>query len=147
MADFDKNCPLCTIPTEDSFRVVTENSKAYVGVPHAPLVEGHVMVLPKRHALLSNLDSEELACLQELIEKLKNKLINLYPKEPPMVYSVMDTQHASVPTHFHYHIIPVADNLRKIMARYYPKVQENEVLSDEELKRMADKLKKDLHLQ
>jgi len=138
-----KECPLCTILHKQIFRVIEENDGAYSFVPFEPQYEGHILVLPKRHAKLTELTAKELVAVRDLAVKLKNRLVELYPEAHPVIYTVTDTMHASIPQHFHYHIQPTKDDLRKVFASHYPGISIKKRASDAELERMANLIKGD----
>ena len=111
-------CNLCTIVQEE-YRVVALEERVYSIVPYTPLVEGHVMVVPRRHVWQHDLEADELREMNQMIVTLKNKLIVLYPQQHPLIWAASDTQHASIPDHFHYHLVPSAQNLRELISSYF----------------------------
>lgn len=132
-------CNLCKA-LNDSYLIIKENKLAIAFLPISPLKEGHVMVLPKRHIKFEELTSEESKAVSELLIYLKNKLLKLFPEDHPLFVTLMDTKHSSIREHFHYHVIPSKDNLRKIISEYY-KVEENKKYDKKYLEKMAKKLR------
>lgn|SRR3989338_3510444 len=139
MAKLNK-CNLCSA-ISDEYLIIQENKLAIAFLPISPLNNGHVMVLPKRHVKLERLTSQESKSLSTLLIGVKNKLKNLFPEQHPIIVTLTDTNHSSIQDHFHYHILPSKDNLRKVFSGYY-NLEENKKLSKEELSNIARKLRK-----
>lgn len=134
-------CGLCTA-AGDTYRQVQLEELVYAMIPREPMREGHLLLLPKRHAKMEDLTLSELAQLRDLAVMMKNRLLKLYPSEPPYLYSVMDTPHASIPEHFHYHCLPFRPNLRTVLAFYAPSaIQERRTAPRSEIEHMALKLR------
>ncbi|MBI2666226.1 hypothetical protein HYX13_01300 [Candidatus Woesearchaeota archaeon] len=134
------SCNLCTAVNEE-YRIVKKTDEAYAIIPLHPLVEGHVMILPKRHALLEELTAKELVELRDLVIILKNKLIDLYPERPPQLITDMNTFHASIPEHFHYHLVPNTYNFRTLLAAHDPAIPRKKEAVRSELEKMAKMLR------
>lgn len=50
---------------------ISENELARILLPRKPVILGHVLIIPKRHVnLFTELSSEELASMQELIQQI-----------------------------------------------------------------------------
>ena len=104
------DCPLCEA-VNDERRLVYATMSIY------PVTEGNVLVLPKRHTKMEGLSIFEMHELNDVCCDMKGRLLKLYPDMPPFLYSALDT-HASVPEHFHYHLIPSEMDVRKLMVAY-----------------------------
>jgi diadenosine tetraphosphate (Ap4A) HIT family hydrolase len=130
------DCYLCEGVNQD-YRVVERNESVYSMIPIAPLVEGHVMILPRRHIKMEQLEAKEHIELSKILCKLKDKLVKLYHPKDPIISTLSDTIHASIPEHFHYHIFPSEVNMRGLMSAYDANIPENERLNESELERMA----------
>lgn len=99
------NCPFC----EPKQRVLRENDFAYVVLSNPRKLEGHFLVIPKRHVARPwEMNKEEIAAVMELVlfvqEKLEEKLgggsnvrQNFMPFLPDSRTKV---------THVHYHVWP-----------------------------------------
>lgn len=137
----NKNCGLCIAPRE-VYRVVQSiDSIAYAIIPITPMIEGHTMVLPAANKQMKDLSAVEMLAINQLLVYVKEKLVELYPSRPPLIATHSDTSHASIPEHFHYHIIPCGGNLEKIMSKYNPSIYKKEHQNCEELERRAVLLK------
>lgn len=136
----EDDCKLCVLHQEEN-RVVYKAEKVYSIIPHAPMSVGHVMILPYRHTRFEELNIEELLQLRDMSGKLKDKLVELYPSTPPIFISVMDTAHASIPDHFHYHLIPSKTRFSELLAAYYGRSAERVILPESELELMAQRLR------
>ncbi len=135
------HCPLCEIPEKEQYRVVRNNDLVYAAIPYAPITEGHVMVLPKRHTRLRQLIPEELVSLNETIEDLKDRLVELFPERHPFISTMSDTKHASVPQHGHYHLLPSKYNLRVLYDCRDQRILSNEPVERSILEEMALRLR------
>ena len=137
------NCPLCLIPQDiaQQYRVVKINDLVYSVIPKEPLVEGHVLVLPRRHVCMRDLTAEESLALNMEIDALKEKLVDLYPTTPPFIAAMSDTKHASIPEHLHYHLVPFAVGLRTLIHGYDSHIPERRVAEHSEIERMASLLR------
>ena len=137
------DCALCEIPSreEEQGRIIHDTGLVYSIMNFEPLHQGHVMVIPRRHARLGSLTHAENYEFSLELLHLTNRLLELYPSEPPITWSVSDTPHASIPGHFHYHIAPSAAGMRDLMAGYYPKVSFRQRAHLEYLEQMAVRLR------
>jgi len=133
-------CSLCTINQED-YRIVERAPKVYSIIPNAPFTPGHVMILPYRHTVFEGINGEELSQLRDMSCRLKGKLVALYPRTPPIFTSMLDTIHASVPDHLHFHLIPSPVNIIALLASYYKITPERRILPRSELEKLAQQLR------
>ena len=136
----EENCQLCVIH-QQTYLVVSRTDYVYSIIPHAPLVPGHVMILPYSHTIFEELTPDELMELRDMSCQLKDQLVSKYPLTPPMLVSMMDTTHASIPRHFHSHLIPSPVNMRKLLQAYDPSILENEIRQPSELEMLAKQLR------
>jgi len=90
---------------------------------------------------MKDLSANEVLAINQLLIYVKEKLVTLYPSRPPLISTHSDTNHASIPGHFHYHIIPSGGNLEKIMSQYDPLIYKKERKTPKELERRAAILK------
>ncbi len=134
-------CALCTIPQEQENRVVYRFENVYSVIPHAPIMPGHVMILPYRHTRFEGLTMDELVELRDMSCQLKDRLLSLYPQTPPMFVSTMDTTHASIPEHFHYHLLPSKMKFSELLAAYHHTDAKRVILPASELELMANRLR------
>lgn len=130
------NCQLCKY-ADYKPRIVHETDLVYSMIPNAPLLEGHVLVLPKKHKIMQALSAEELMALADMTGSLKDKLKTLYPLKHPLLVSQMDTMHSTIPGHFHYHLIPSGVNIRELVANSDSSISSRKELPIRELERMA----------
>ncbi len=138
-----KECHLCkAVGLKKLF--VDENKYAIAFLPVAPLREGHILVLPRRHISYEKLTKEEHQSVAELVSVLKDELKNIFPNEPPLVVTLTDTIHSSIRNHFHFHLVPSRYNLRKLIAKAAPNIKENERIGLRELEEMTEKIKSKL---
>jgi len=135
-------CSLCRAYEEEKSRLVLENEYSFAIIPNTPMCEGHILTLPKKHTIYEDMSGEEHLALAALNGGLIEKLMHFYPNEHPLLVSLTQTKHSSVHGHFHYHLIPSAYNLRKLMATCFPnKIVEHQKLSPSELEQMAQKFR------
>ena len=130
------SCPFC----EPKERVLKENKRAYVLLSNPRRIEGHCLVIPKRHVEKPwEITGDELQDIFELIRFLQKKIVgtlgegvriqqNYMPFVPDSKYKV---------AHVHYHVVP-----RKFKDRIYQLVDVHDTqlfedLSKEEHNRVA----------
>ncbi len=107
-------CELCAA-REETFRVVKTTIHSFAIVCRWPLKEGHLLVLPRRHALdLAELDSQESKDLLSLVSEMKTLLRAKYGDA---VVALNTGAHASQP-HLHFHVCPSPAAFRDLLARY-----------------------------
>ncbi|MBI2669519.1 hypothetical protein HYX14_06790 [Candidatus Woesearchaeota archaeon] len=137
------DCALCEIPSreEDQGRIIRVTNLAYSVMNYEPLMEGHALVIPRRHTRLGDLTLKEACAINEELVSLTDRLLALYPHAPPIIWTVSDTPHASIPSHFHYHIIPSEVGVRNLMANFYPHISSRKRAEKEELEQIASKLR------
>ena len=132
-------CPFC----EPKQRVLKENEHAYVMLSDPRRVEGHVLVIPKRHIEKpwAITDEETLAAF-ELIKLVQQRLVPLLGQGTRVLQNYMpfmpDTKYKV--SHMHYHVMP--RNLKDKMYQIVD-VHDNELfedLSPEEHDRIAQLL-------
>ena len=99
------------------------------------------MVLPLKHVKMEDLDPEEVLGLHSMVAKLKTRLVELYPDRHPTILTYADTMHASIPEHYHIHLIPTDVKIRQLISNYNPSISEREAKEASELERMAKKIK------
>ena len=133
-------CKLCKIKEQKEF-IILENDLAISFLSNAPLSEEHVMVLPKRHILYPEATKDEHQALAEIISQLNEKLKQLHPKKQPILISVTDTNHSSIPDHVHFHLIPSKYTIRQLIARTHG-VEERKEISEELLRSRSINLRK-----
>lgn len=134
------SCSLCTIADEE-YRIVKCASKVYSIIPNTALTSGHVMVLPYRHTTFEEMDDEELSQIRDMTCQLKTRLTTLYPSTPPLFTSMLDTTHASIPDHVHFHLIPSPVNVTPLLASYFKRSPERIILPRLELEELARQLR------
>ncbi len=142
------SCPFCDDP-EVQQRIIIKNELVVAFPSYMPIVPGHVLICPVRHAAtLEELEPEEIKAVYELLKRIKVALKDVYGAEGFNVAfneGVMAGQ--SVP-HFHVHVVPrkqgdagVIDyEPRKYL--YWPGTRDVSPL--ENLKHVADLIKQKL---
>lgn len=135
-------CNLCKAKEQREL-IIQENDLAVSFLPHAPLSEGHVMILPRRHVLYHDLTKDEHQAIAEIISQLKDHLKKIYPEQHPLLISATDTSHSSVPGHIHFHLVPSRYGLRPLIAKTHG-VDERKEVSPGQLKEMTLGLRKQI---
>ena len=134
------NCPFCN-PTE---RVLKENEHAYVILSNPRRVEGHFLVIPKRHVEdPTDITDQEIVDIFQLVRFVQSRILgvlgdgtnvrqNYAPYLPDDKYKV---------AHMHYHVLPRSnqDKIWRLVDVHDKQLFED--LSDEEHDRVARLLK------
>ena len=97
-------CPFCDGVAE---RIVASNESAFAFPSLAPIVEGHILVCPRRHVkYYEELSDEEKKGIEELRLKIKGALKRVFKAEGfNYAWNEEMIGGQSVP-HFHLHILP-----------------------------------------
>ncbi|MFH1404907.1 MAG: HIT domain-containing protein [Patescibacteria group bacterium] len=132
------NCELCNILSNEQFRIVFENEHAFVVVILEPIKDGHLMVMPKRHAEeLSDLTPEEAQSFLMAADNCLHGLEN-YQKESTL-FTVNGKKNRSQ-KHLHAHVVPSRHAIRELFA-LAEGTPERQRANDKELQKMADDLR------
>ena len=129
-------CPFC----DSKQRILKENDLAYVMLSNPRRMEGHFLVIPKRHIEIpTEITNEEIVDVFELVKFLQGKLIgtlgegtqvrqNYMPYVPDSKYKV---------AHMHYHVMPRSLNDKMFQVVETHDRETFEDLTDEEHDRVA----------
>ncbi|MBU0750425.1 HIT domain-containing protein [Patescibacteria group bacterium] len=100
------SCAFCS-PETTKGRIIIENTFAFAFPTIAPIVPGHVLISPKRHAIYyEDLTFEEKDAIEELRVQLKDALIKAFGAQGfNYAWNEEKIGGQSVP-HFHLHILP-----------------------------------------
>jgi len=103
-------CIFCAAlkPGEADPLIVHREPRAYVILNKFPYNNGHVMVVPNRHAgRLTDLEPEELTDLMRLAQTMERALIAIYrPHGFNMGINVGQPAGAGILDHLHLHVVP-----------------------------------------
>ena len=100
------NCIFCEFKN-DKDRVVLENDLAYAIFDGFPVNQGHMLVIPKRHAeTYFDLTKDEVASMQELALKAKEIIDKKYHPDGYNVGFNCGEYAGQTVFHCHMHIIP-----------------------------------------
>lgn len=97
-------CVFCTLPET---KILVENELARAFFDKYPVSAGHVLIVPKRHAAsLFDATKEEMACIGELLRRVKEQLDEkFHPDGYNVGVNVGDAAGQTV-LHLHVHVIP-----------------------------------------
>jgi diadenosine tetraphosphate (Ap4A) HIT family hydrolase len=129
-------CPFC----DAKQRILKENDPTYVLLSNPRRMEGHFLVIPKRHVEVpTDITDEEIVAVFQLVKFVQSKLIgtlgegtqvrqNYMPYLPDSKYKV---------AHMHYHVMPrnLDDKMFQIVDVHDRETFED--LTDEEYDRIA----------
>jgi len=108
------DCVLCESRLGEPHRVIYQDRYVFVLVNIEPLKEGHVMILPVRHAEnLQDLNPEEAQSFLQTIDKSMLAVTEAY-KETPMCL-INGWKYRTQP-HLHAHVLPSKNALRGLYA-------------------------------
>ncbi|MBS3167556.1 HIT family protein [Candidatus Woesearchaeota archaeon] len=133
-----ENCQLCLIPKNESYRLIKENNSAFSCIILEPLIDSHILVLPKDHIKsLNDLTEKESKDFLSLIEEMNKILKNKFNEDP---ITIMNHGKHSTQEHLHFHMLTTKGGIRNFMSTYL-NCPERKKLSPEELKNLADNIK------
>ena len=132
------DCELCGLREREAHRVVYADDAVVVVVNIEPLKEGHLMILPVRHAEnLGDLDPAEAKAFLGTVDRCAKVVGNL--SEDPPICLVNYGTHRSQP-HLHVHVLPSKQPLRGLFAASEG-LDRRVRASQETLTKMADELR------
>lgn len=106
------NCVFCKIINKDipSFKLY-EDEYSYVFLDIAKDVDGHILVVPKKH-VKNILDCDEITLhhLMDTVKKVSNHLVDNCGYEGVNLLNASDESAGQSVAHFHIHIIPRKSN-------------------------------------
>lgn len=104
------SCIFCDaqVPGEQTPLVVHTGERAFVILNKFPYNNGHLMIVPKRHAArLAELDSDELLEVMELAQLVERALTDVYrPHGFNLGINVGKPAGAGIADHLHLHVVP-----------------------------------------
>jgi diadenosine tetraphosphate (Ap4A) HIT family hydrolase len=104
-----EECPFCNLNTERN-RVLKEGKLVHVIVSNPSLMQGHTLVLPKRHvSMLAELTVDERAELLETAIHFQQKIKTVFQSGCDLLQHdrpFMPATKVSVPGHLHVHLRP-----------------------------------------
>lgn len=132
------SCELCNAFVNEKSRVIVSDDHVFVVPIIEPIKEGHVMVMPIRHAEnLGDLTADEARAFLAAINRVMDAVKQAYGETPMLL--VNGWEYRSQP-HLHAHVLPSKTNLRGLYAASEGSVGRNRA-SIEELTAMADKIR------
>lgn len=103
-----KNCIFCNIINKESpATVVFEDDICMVIVPIDPISKGHVLLIPKKHAVnILDVDDEILSHLSVVAKHIGKRILEGNDSQAMnLLHAAGEDAQQSV-FHFHYHIVP-----------------------------------------
>jgi diadenosine tetraphosphate (Ap4A) HIT family hydrolase len=131
------DCVLCNALTE-SYRIVYKDKRVVVIVNIEPVKNGHLMIMPVRHAeQLGDLQPEEAQAFLRMIDRCMHAVERL--SDEPSMCLVNGWKHRTQP-HLHAHVLPSKKNLRGLFSASEG-LEERKRADAETLALMADELR------
>ena len=131
-------CIFCGALKDELYRVIYANDLVYVLVNYEPVKDGHVMVLPVRHAEhLGDLKPKEAQAFLKAIDMCMKAITEAYDEAPLCL--VNGWQHRSQP-HLHAHVVPSKHDMGGLYVNAEG-LDERKQADRETLQKMAEKLK------
>ncbi len=132
------SCVLCDSFANEKERVIFQDQHVFVLVNIEPIKDGHVMILPIRHAeQLRDLTPEESQAFLQAIDRCMLAVTKLY-QETPMCL-VNGWSYRTQP-HLHAHVLPSKKNLRGLYASAEG-LEERKRADEATLKQIAERLR------
>jgi len=119
---FDPDCVFCTEVVEKrNAEIVYEDENTMAFLDHAPVEDGHLLVIPKKHFVnILDIDMEDFLRVQQLVRKLCQPVMNALGCDAINIGQNNGPCANQVVMHYHVHIIPrwcdsssAADTARK----------------------------------
>ncbi|NGX55956.1 MAG: putative HIT-like protein [Candidatus Anoxychlamydiales bacterium] len=107
---FAENCPFCDRKVID-YQKYYEDDISFGLYEYRPLVDGHCLIIPKRHVQrFEELDSNEITALYELIKKTNVAVQKAYNTSSYMLLQKNGKSVGQTVDHLHFHYIPGKEN-------------------------------------
>lgn len=132
-------CQLCEAVNE-KFRLIAENQHAFSIVIKEPLLEGHCLVLPKRHVTkLEDLTPEESKDLHQLASQIREKIEDVFDSGSLLA---LNGKKVATQAHIHYQVMPLPSNagIRTLVSKTY-NLPERREANEEETSKVAERLR------
>lgn len=112
-------CPFCDIKTQGN-RLLSETKNFYILCDMGPLVEGHLLIIPKQHFMcFGQLPEQKYDELGHLLDEIKDFLMSSYKKSLVLFENGGVSQTVS---HAHLHIFPseisIKEDLQKDLKQF-----------------------------
>jgi diadenosine tetraphosphate (Ap4A) HIT family hydrolase len=121
----NNNCPFCKIDLNRT-RIIDEGPKSLVILSNPALMQGHCLVVPKRHVeKISELDGEEWIDVVKELVKIEELLLKRYPGcDIRQNYRPFQQQNDLKVNHLHFHLQPrsLYDRLYDVSQVHEPKI-------------------------
>jgi diadenosine tetraphosphate (Ap4A) HIT family hydrolase len=130
-------CALCAARLAEAYRVIYQDDHVFVLLNVEPLKDGHVMILPVRHAEnLKDLTPEESRAFLVAIDQCMEAMTRVYDHAP--MCHVNGWKHRSQP-HLHAHVLPSAGSVRELYVAAEGSPRRRRA-SEDELRAIAERL-------
>lgn len=132
------DCVLCDSLEKERGRIVYQDEHVFVLVNIEPIKDGHVMILPVRHAQdLKDLDPNKSAAFLKAIDRCMHAVTELF-SDPPMCF--VNGWSFRTQAHLHAHVLPSKQGLRGLFSSSEGTEKRRRV-DDALLEEMATRLK------
>ncbi len=137
-----KTCLLCLIPKDEVTRIILEDEFSFICINKEPILDSHLMVLPKRHVeSMDKLTPNESKSLLKLLDRISNSLKDIFKTKGCL--TVMNHNGLKSQDHIHFHIIATDEGLRHILSTHFKKPFRKE-LNIKDLENIGNNIKKHL---
>jgi len=107
-------CPFCD-PKILDYQVFYEDDIVLGLYTHKPSVEGHSLIIPKRHVeRYEELTDEEILRVSDLIKKTHHAVSKAYGKEHYLILEKNGREAGQEVFHVHFHLIPTAEGSSRL---------------------------------
>ena len=104
----DRPCPFCNTEIQKAAQVF-ENEYFRIFVDHAPIVKGHLLIIPKRHIMKADqLMREEWCMLGVLIPRVVRVFQQVFGADQYLILEKNGPLSGQTVPHVHFHMVPVA---------------------------------------
>ena len=132
------HCVLCESLEKEPHRVVYRDAFVFVLVNIEPIKDGHVMILPIRHAeQLKDLTPEESSAFLKAIDQCMTAVTESYGETPMCLVNGLKFR---TQAHLHAHVIPSKKNLRGLYSAAEG-LEERKRADDQTMKNIVEALK------
>ena len=135
----EHSCVFCEVQHNERHRILYQDEYVFVLLNLEPVKEGHLLILPVRHAQdLKDLTPEEAYAFLQAVDRCMAAVTESFEDAPMCL--VNGWKYRTQP-HLHAHVLPSKNSLRGLYVASEG-VEHRRRADEEELKRVAEKLKK-----
>jgi histidine triad (HIT) family protein len=100
-----RECPFCAIAAGEGAHVVHQDDRTIAFLDHAPLIKGHVLVMPREHVeTLDDMPADLIEPVFALVQRVSRAFPRVLGSDGS--YTGINTRVSQSVPHMHVHVVP-----------------------------------------